>query len=194
MSERLIAEASGRAFLGILGFIKARRGPEGITRVIGALDPQVRRTFDTPFVARKWYAYADYAAFLRAIEKTMGDGTGRVLREIGIAAGDRDLSSLFKLYVMLASAERLIRSCEKIWPVYYRNAGKMEAVAWDPEKTVLRIHFKHMDPLHCRLMEGWMIGTMAKIGFRVNEDGREVACMANGGAHHEFVATWTKKS
>jgi hypothetical protein len=190
--DQNIAEASGRAFLGIISYLKQRKGPEALGRVLSALDPAARRTFDSAIVGRKWYAYSAYAAFLRAVDTTYGSGDGKMARELGVSAGERDLGSIFKLYVMMASAERLIRSCEKIWPVYYRNAGKMQAIEWAQERTVVRISaFRHMDPLHCRLMEGWMISTMAQLGCRVSDEGRETTCMSNGGPHHEFVCSWT---
>jgi hypothetical protein len=191
VGEQIIAEASGRAFLGVISYLKVRFGPDSLARVLSTADPVTRRAFDAPFVARKWYAYQAYGGFLRAIETTYGKGDGKLAKALGVAAGERDLGSIFKLYAMMASAERLIRSCEKIWPVYYRNAGKMEAIAWDPARTVVRISdFKHMEPFHCRLMEGWMISTMAQIGCRVSDEGHESECMSTGGAHHEFVCTW----
>lgn len=192
MSDQLIAEASGRAFLGVISIVKQRFGTDALATILANTDDATRRTFSAPFVGRRWYPYPAYAALLRGIEKTYGKNDGKLARELGLAAGVRDLGSIFKLYVMMSSAERLIRSCEKIWPVYYRNAGKMQALAWAPERTVLRItDFKHMDPLHCELMAGWMISTMAQIGCRVNDDGHESACMSKGAAYHEFVSSWT---
>ena len=187
----IIAEASGRAFLGIIGHVKGTRGDAALKRAIAATEPATQRAFEQPFLARRWYSYAAYADFLRSLDRTLGKNDGAFARELGASAGRRDLGSIFKLYVMMASAERLIRSCERIWPVYYRNAGKMTAIAWEPSRTVLRISdFKHMEPMHCRLMEGWMIATMTQIGFAVSEDGREHTCMSTGGAYHEFVCSW----
>ncbi|MCC6806258.1 MAG: hypothetical protein IT381_02445 [Deltaproteobacteria bacterium] len=195
MGDQNIAEASGRALLGLISHLKKSHGPDAFKQVLAATDASTQRTFETALVARKWYAYTAYADVLRAAEKTFGTGDGRYARKLGIAAGERDLGSIFKLYAMMASAERLIRSCEKIWPVYYRNAGKMQAIAWEPLRTIVRISdFKHMEPLHCRLMEGWMISTMAQIGCRVSDEGREIACMSKGDDAHDFECTWTPAS
>jgi len=112
---------------------------------------------------------------------------------VGEIAGRRDLGSILRVYVALSSPERLIRSCAKIWPSYYRNAGRMEAVTWSPENTTLRIHdFPAMSHHHCRLMEGWMISTMQTIGFQPSNDARETRCPSRGDAWHEFSCRWTR--
>jgi hypothetical protein len=41
-------------------------------------------------------------------------------------------------------------------------------------------------------MEGWMITTMATIGFIVSDDASETACMARGAPYHEFRCSWTR--
>jgi hypothetical protein len=80
-----------------------------------------------------------------------------------------------------------------VWPSYYRNAGRMEAITWSPDDTTLRIFdFPLMHPAHCRLMEGWMISTMKQIGVRVNDGAAETECPSRGGRWHEFRCTWRR--
>jgi hypothetical protein len=68
----------------------------------------------------------------------------------------------------------------------------MEAVAWEPARTVLRIHdFPRMDPAHCQLMAGWMMQSMRTIGATVL-DASESECTSRGGPYHEFVCRWTR--
>jgi hypothetical protein len=165
-------------------------GLDGIVRNAGLATVDV---FRAKIRVAGWYPYAAFSGFLVAADRALGIGDGKTCRAMGEAAGKRDLTTILKVYVALASVERLIRSCEKIWPSYYRNAGRMEALTWRPEETVLRIYdFPDMHAAHCRLMEGWMISTMATIGFRVSDDARETACTARGDAHHEFRCTWTR--
>jgi hypothetical protein len=114
--------------------------------------------------------------------------------QVGASAGDRDLGTMFKVYVALASPERLIRSCTRVWSSYYRNAGTMRAIVWEPDDTRLRVEgFRAMAPAHCELMMGWMIATMKRIGFIVNEGARETACVSRGAPYHEFACTWRSR-
>ena len=186
------AEVSGKAFLGIIRHLKDTKGPVMLAEVVRRSSDATRAVFADPIRASDWHPYEGYVGFLRELERTAGGGDRAFSKTLGAAAGQRDLGSIFRVYTVLASAERLIRACNKVWPSYYRGAGEMEAIAWSPDDTRLRITgFAEMDPAHCRLMEGWMISTMAMIGFRV-EDGRETACTSRGSPHHEFACRWTK--
>jgi hypothetical protein len=70
----------------------------------------------------------------------------------------------------------------------------MRAIAWQPNETVLRIEgFPGMHKGHCRLMEGWMIQTMATIGCQVLPGAKETTCESRGGAYHEFACRWEPK-
>ena len=189
------AQVSGRAFLGLIRHVKDERGADVLKRIIDGAGAPARESFARPIRIMSWYPYAAFTAFLGSLEQQLGKGDAAFGRKLGAAAGTRDLGTVFRIYSALASAERLIRACSKVWPSYYRDAGRMEAIAWDPERTVLRIYdFKEMDPRHCRLMEGWMISTMENIGFRVSEDAMESACTSRGAPHHEFVCSWQKRA
>jgi hypothetical protein len=109
---------------------------------------------------------------------------------LGREAGKRDLNTVFAYLSRFYGPERLIRSCSRVWPHYYRNAGRMEAVECDPDRTVLRIQgFARMSGAHCRLMEGWMSQAMALVGAEVIE-GSETRCPRRGDPWHEFVCRW----
>jgi hypothetical protein len=192
-SPKTKPEVSGRAFLGLIRFVKDTHGEDTLREVFklardGPVDVFARR-----IAIQDWLPYDVYTRFLRALEKQLAAGDRTFARRLGAIAGKRDLGTVLKVFVAIASAERLIRACSKIWPSYYRNAGSMEALEWQPERTVLRVtSFPEMHPLHCQLMEGWMIATMATIGCKVSDDARESVCSSRGGPHHEFVCSWTR--
>jgi hypothetical protein len=184
-------EVSGRALLGLFAFAKNRIGRAGIDEIVAALSPASAALFAERVQPLRYYPYDAYIELLYALKFRFGRANAKFFRDLGATAGERDLGTMFKIYVALASPERLIRSCSRVWSSYYRNAGTMTAVAWEPSDTRLRIEdFPQMDRAHCELMEGWMIQTMARIGVTVNDDAREAVCAGQGGPHHEFVCTW----
>jgi hypothetical protein len=191
----MVAEVNGRAFLGIVKYIKSTRGPDSLAAVVDAGNEETRIAFSRPIRMMSWYPYPAFVGFLHGIERALGKGGQHSLcRELGDVAGVRDLGTVLRVYRTISSPERLIRACDRVWPSYYRNAGRMEAVAWTPNDTTLRIYdFAEMDPTHCRLMEGWMIATMRSIGFYVNNDAFERKCMSTGAPYHEFHCTWQKR-
>jgi hypothetical protein len=186
-------EVSGRAFLGLISHVRAGHGATALAEIVAAAGAPARQAFAARIRVLDWLPYEAYVGFLRSLERHLADGDHLYLRALGAAAGQRDLGTILRVYVALASPERLIRSCTKVWDSYYRHAGHMEAISWAPEQTILRIlDFPAMDRTHCRLMEGWMISTMEHLGFRVAPGARETECPSRGGRHHEFRCTWSR--
>ncbi len=188
---KMTTEVSGRALLGLLAFVKERGGKQSVAEIVGKLNEPARAAFAERIQPLRWYPYATYVELLYVLKMRFGKPNEAFFRRLGATAGDRDLGTMFKVYAAIASPERLIRSCSRVWSSYYRGAGTMTAVAWDENDTRLRIEgFPDMDRAHCELMEGWMIGTMDRIGVIVSSDARETACASRGDAHHEFACTW----
>jgi hypothetical protein len=187
----VIAEVSGRAFLGPLKHITRLRGQGALDRVLRDAGPQAEQVFGSRIRQSGWYPYDAYVGLLRTADRYLGSGDTLFCRELGALAGQADLGTIFRVYAALASPERLIRACKRVWPSYHRNAGSMEAIAWEPNDTRLRItDFPDMAPEHCRLMEGWMIAVMEQIGIRIPRFA-ETVCTSTGGPYHEFHCTWT---
>ena len=184
-------EVSGRALLGLLAFAKERGGRPSVAELVGKLSEPARAVFSDRVQPLRYYPYSTYVELLYALKLRFGRPNQKFFVHLGATAGERDLGTMFKIYRTLASPERLIRSCSRVWASYYRDAGTMTAIAWSPYDTRLRIEgFAQMDRAHCELMEGWMLATMKQIGVIVNDDARETACTSRGDAHHEFACTW----
>ena len=190
---RAAPTVSGRAFLGLVKSIKRRGGDDLLKRVVDGAAPEARAVLARPIPKLTWQPYGAFISFLEAAERTVGGSDRSFARVLGAEAGKMDLGTVLKVYVALSSAERLIRSCSTVWASYYRGAGRMEAVSWDPDETVLRIYdFDAMAPVHCRLMEGWMTSAMETLGFTVRDDAHERTCPSRGGAVHEFWCCWRR--
>ena len=186
-------EVSGRAFLGIINYVREKYGPKAITGLLPSTPAATQEVFKGRILHGTWYPYAGYVGFLKTLESKFSFGDPSFCRTLGASSGVRDINTVFKIYLAIASTEWLIRGCSKVWPSYYRNAGWMEAIRWSPDDTLLRISgFPAMAPQHCRLMEGWMVATMNTLGVDVL-DPRETLCTSRGGAAHEFACRWKKK-
>ena len=195
----------GTAFLGLLGQVKQKFGERELAEVLAALPPETGEAFAQRIRKSDWFMYSQFTDFLRSIDRRLGRGDLNLCRELGAFAGRSDINTVFKMFKWRYGPTGLIRSCSSVWwskssasscssvwDHYYRNAGSMEAVAWTPESTVLRIvGFPDMDPAHCRLMEGWMISTMDSIGAKVHPGASETRCTSRGDDCHEFTCSWS---
>jgi len=186
-------EANGKAFLGMIKYIKTKGGPALLDQILSAADPAAREIFTQKIMVSDWHPYAVFTSFLSTVQARMSNGDPNFFRSVGMVAGRSDLGTIFAIYKRLASQEKLIRSCTTVWSSYYRNAGSMVATEWKPERTIVQIsNFPQMSPLHCRLMEGWMAATMEEIGARLLKY-EEIKCMSKGASCHEFLYVWQKR-
>jgi hypothetical protein len=187
-------QVRGRAILGLIRFIKDDFGPDVLQEIIRDGGPVLKEMFSSRIRITGWYSYKAYTDFLCAIANRLQQGDSDFFRKVGNKTGTIDMSTILRVYVTIASSERLIRSCTKVWESTYNNAGRMEAISWSPDTTVLRIYdFPQMHPYHCSLVAGWMIATMDSIGLKVDPGSKETKCTNKGDDYHEFCATWRKK-
>jgi predicted hydrocarbon binding protein len=179
--------------MGLLGPLKHLRdqvGREEMAKVLAGLPPDARAVFDTRIRKAAWYPYPAFVALLRAIDARCGSGDLTYCEQIGKAAADADLSTVFKVFVRMASPSWLIRACPRVWGRYY-EVGSMRATAWEPERTQVVIEgFPGIDPAHCWLMRGWMIGALKVIGIEVLPGADETRCAAKGDPCCEFTCRW----
>lgn len=181
------------AFLGLLKQLRARFGADAVAAALPTWGDELAAICGERLSKTEWYPYDAFVQLLEGSERDFGDGDGALVSVLGEGAARSDLGGgAFSILRVLASPRHLIGSCERVWPRYYEHAGRMVALATEPNDTVLRIlDFPTMARLHCRMMEGWMISAMAQLGARVAPGGRETVCVSDGGPFHEFRCRWT---
>ncbi len=183
--------ARGLAFTGALKIANEMFGPHAV-ELITRDAPAVRAITGSRISGLRWYPYTAFAELLALFRNELGGRDSGFCSKIGLAAGKRDLATIFTAYTVKPSPERLIRACTGVWASYYKNAGRMKAVSCTPDRTVVRIFgFSSMSQDHCRLMEGWMVSAMDVIGADVLPGAGETTCASQGGAFHEFRCQWT---
>jgi len=182
----------GVAFLGIYKFIKTQPGGEALmTKVIASLSPEAKKVCQRKVIAVVDYPYPVFINFLRAVDQVVGQGDLTLCRKLGVFAAIRDIESVYNLYKKRAGPEDLFRDGPIIWRSYYQNAGRFQTVDATPDHTIIHIYdFPHMDPAHCRLMEGWINQSLIEAGAVWIEEARETRCVSRGDPYHEFIGRW----
>lgn len=187
------AQANGRAFLGLIRFIKKTHGAQGdvvLEQVIKDAGPLAQKVFAERIRVQSWHPYPAFVDFMRAMDRKLGHADPEFFRKVGSLAGQVDINTILRVYLSMASADRLIHSCGKVWESYYKDAGQMVAISTDANNTVVRIlDFPEMHPHHCALMVGWMTASLQSIGIKLHS-GEETRCMHLGDPYHEFKGNW----
>lgn len=109
--------ASGRAFLGLIRHVNETHGA-GAFKAVAAkhMPPSTQAVLASRILHAHWYPYDAYVGVLTGLEAAFGEGRADYFRKLGTASGQRDINTVFKVYLAIASTERLIRSCSKVWP------------------------------------------------------------------------------
>jgi predicted hydrocarbon binding protein len=183
----MTAEASGKAFLGIIRYLKDNGGANLLKEIIDALDDSIKKTFLERIELLEWYPYNDFSQFLNAIKNKLAKNNPKFFYDLGEYTGKRDMETFLSIYTSIQSPERFIRNCKMIWSSYYRNSGEMSLIPSIPDKIIYRIDdFPQMNINHCHLMEGWIATTLNLLGFAILTS-EETHCMNSGDPYHEFV-------
>jgi hypothetical protein len=182
------------AFLGAARHVRHSFGPAVLDEIVRDAGPAAQKTFSKRIDGLGLHPYEAFVGMLRSIDRHLGSGDLSYCRTLGDMAARVDLETIYKVYAIRPSPEKMITACTPIWGMYTDGCGYMEAVDVRPENTVLRIlDFSDMDPAHCRLMEGWMTAAMDFIGVNLLPGAGETECVSTGGRYHQFVCRWELK-
>lgn len=185
-------EVSGKSFLGFIRALKEKGGGALLRQAIADMDEPTRAMFSKRILISGWYPYPAFLCSLGVTVRHLELDPPNELKKLGKLSANRDLSNIFAIFKLILRPERLIKSCGVFWHKYYRNAGDIEAIAWQPDHTIIRItDFPDMDPRHCEYVNGYMMGLMEEINFRMLTD-QETMCQSRGDPYHEFLYSWTK--
>lgn len=180
-------EVSGKAFLGIIAYIKSRYGQAEFDKLVELAGPNTKNVFSEKIGLLGWYPYEALSKLLDAIQIRLGKGDPNICRTIGSVAAEKDMGSTYSIYKSKKNLERLVHSCGFIWLSYYRNAGEMVLISHSPKHTVIRINnFPNMTVNHCRMMEGWISAALTVMGCTIKHS-HETHCMSRGDPYHEFA-------
>ena len=187
------AQVRGRAFLGLINQLRELGGKNAIDEMLRKAPVETRRLFEERLRQSAWYPYAAYVGMLRTSDQVFGKGNLELCRSMGAHAANIDMGTMFQIYAKIASPERMLNACRIVWPQYYRDAGTMRASHTSSTDSRICIDdFPEMDPAHCRLMEGWMVSAIEKLGVKIRPGATETRCPSRGDAFHEFSGKWDK--
>ena len=189
VSRPAAASVKGFALRGLLRSVKDAGW--SIPEVIAVVPESERRAFARPVVSSAWYPYAAFIALVRAVEKLHGRGTDFALsRELGRRSAARDLGGTFRIISAMASVEFLLKRAQIFWSQYCdRGRLVMETPARNTFAARLE-EFPDIDPVHCRLIEGWFHGMGEALGA-VGMSCRHTRCLRRGDPACEYDGAWT---
>ncbi len=157
--------------------------------LVAGLPGEIRAAFSQTIHQSEWYPYEAFAALLRELDRRLASPGRDVMRDMGNAAARQDVSGMFRIVTYISSPESAGARAGIFWERYY-DKGKLMADEARPGYLRTRIEgFPEIDPLHCRVLAGWIEGLGMVWGAR-NIAVRHTECVHRGDAHCVYEATW----
>ena len=150
-----MANVKAAAVLARIGFIKERFGTSGYGRVLGALDAQTRERLSALVLSQEWLPLACLTELIAATERLFGSEDGGLCREMARHAADANLTTLYRVFFRISSANFVLGKASALWNVHY-DSGRLEVAETKPKHLSLRIvDFDTPHCMHCRSVFAW---------------------------------------
>jgi len=145
-----VANIRGGDLADAMAYIQDTYGREALDRVMAALDPETRDSFDT-LRSVSWYPLSFLTSFLVLSKQLLDPSDASFYRKQGYDAGQRQRSG--PLGVMVATPLLRMRLASTAWRMFY-DVGRLEVVGDSPETAVGQIHDFPTTPELCERFQG----------------------------------------
>ncbi len=178
-------------------YVVETRGAAAWQTILGALSADDRAIYDGIVMASSWYPVA---AWNRITEHVVGEGGPQAsaeMRRFSSFISERDLSTIYKVLLKLASPEMLLRRTHSLWSRYF-DSGTFEVVREAPRRFEMRLTAPvHHDEAPSRRIcaegvDSWLVKALHMTGA-IQPEVQHEHCRFDGGGGGgtcSYVAQW----
>jgi hypothetical protein len=182
-----MAKIKGFGLRGLLKFAKEKGVAPG--DIVRKLPEAIRPIFAEPIMHGDFYPYEAFGALLEVVDAELGKGDGAFVREFGQFAARQDVGGIFRIVSFITSPETAVKRAGVFWSRYC-DTGKL--VTEEARAGAFRVameNFPGIHPLHCRLLEGWIVGLGEVWGVKEIRS-EQIECVHRGGTRCVFAGGW----
>jgi uncharacterized protein (TIGR02265 family) len=175
-------------FTTMIELLRDRLGAARFGAVQAALSPETRALIQTPPLATTWHEIRPWFELLEVAERVGFGGRTEAMAELGRAQMHRDMNTIYKVFIRLASAESIIKRAAAIYSTYTTN-GAMSAHRRAPRECEVRMRDVHYaTPGFWAFQRGCLTGVLEVAGVK----GSTCEIQSGGGTSTEclFVVRW----
>jgi len=115
-------------------FVEGRWGHEGFERVLGTLERGEAAEIRA-LVPMTWHSLGLQHRLLRAIDDTLGEGDGELVREIGVYEANQDLRIIHRIFLRMANPAYVLEKAGQYWRRFY-DTGRWEVTRHSAQHAV----------------------------------------------------------
>ena len=192
MEEMATTNSKGFTLLGALAFIDERYGGDARQRVIASMDAASRSVLSQSILTSGWYPFRVQVGLYEAIDRVLGDGDLALCWEIGEYTCEREMTTIHKMFLRLASLELWIKSAGLMWGRYYSQGGLDVEEIGDRQGAVRVVDFDPLSKAFCYDFGGWLPRTL-ELNKRTEVSVEHSECVLDGAPHCRYVGRWAKR-
>ncbi len=174
-----MGKLKGTGWKGALEYLDKTYGPEGMRKLLAALDEPDRQILSKPILPISWLDFSAYIRIILTADKVLGSGDHKLIEAASVYNAQKDLKGVYKLFLSVTSPRFVISNAQRLWR-QYNDEGDL-SVEWRGSKEgVLYIRNYPDIPLHHELDQlPYMIEALKMSGCK-NVQARHVQCIARG--------------
>lgn len=180
--------AKGMAVLSTVEFLRLEHGDVELVRVLGTLEPEVRRRIGAA-QATEELDYGDIVALWESIEHEFGAIEPRWIERSGAYSIESRGAQMYGGILRKSSPTEFLTQSISLFRLFY-HPGDMQVVEEGPGRAVLRlVGFDARTSLFCRRQTGGLTKALEIAGGE-RPVTRHVRCGCEGDAFCEWEMTW----
>jgi len=171
-------------------YVLQHHGPDALRKVLDKLkDREAAKRLESVVLKSAWYPFDLWIDFTQTIDRVLGQGDGRLLRQMAKQTADDDLSSVYKVYFKSLQPMHVFDKAAQLWDAYY-DSGRLQITKLGPSSVEMEIlEFAAPHWVHCESALGWAERSVQLAGPKdVHAD--HVECRGRGSSRCRMRITW----
>ena len=183
-------QIKGTALGSVQRYVQEQFGEDQWRTLMAALGPDERRHIEGGILASAWYPFAVFIRMVQLSQAQLGSRVPRLHHEMGRAAAEYGLTTLYKIFYKVGSPQFIITRSAKVWRTYY-TSGEMTVPVCETGHAVVELaEFEEPALELCERLPGFFERTVELSGGQGVRLVHET-CVHRGAATCRFESWWS---
>src|SRR5262245_26212488 len=126
-AEAKLAEGKAQGFNSTVVALRELCSPEQFGQIVSALSPETRALVERPALPLEWLPDRHFTELIATAERLILRGDEAAFEKLGAESLKRDISTVYRVFIRIASPQYVISRAAQIWSTYARNGGTLTA-------------------------------------------------------------------
>jgi hypothetical protein len=184
-----VTQVKGSALASRVLWVELSHGSAGVARMIKQCSPELRGFIEDGIAKATWYPFEQFIELNTVIDRLFGKGDLALVKELGRAGADMNLTTIYRLFYKLGSVHWILGRGVRLWSAHY-DSGFCEISPRGGKAAEIRIRgFATPHPAHCLSVLGWIERSIELSGGKRTVV-KETLCRTRDDDYCQLDTTW----